>query len=146
MVNFQVTVDCADPDLMARFWAPVLGYQLEAPPDGFDSWRAYWRSRNAPEEELDDGYESVVDPDGHGPRIWFQQVPEKKSVKNRLHFDLDRGGGRGLPLHERRARVDAAVEDLLRAGATRVKVVDAVQQDHYFVLMQDPEGNEFCVR
>jgi Glyoxalase-like domain len=51
-----------------------------------------------------------------------------------------------LPLHERRARVDAAVEDLLRAGATRVKVVDAVQQDHYFVLMQDPEGNEFCVR
>jgi hypothetical protein len=73
-------------------------------------------------------------------------VPENKSGKNRLHFDIDRGGGRGLPLAERRARVDAAVEVLLRAGATRLRVVDATGQDHYFVLMQDPEGNEFCVR
>jgi hypothetical protein len=146
MVNFQVTIDCADPDLMARFWAPVLGYQLEPPPEGLDSWSAYWRSRHVPEEEPDDGYESVVDPGGHGPRIWFQQVPENKSRKNRLHFDIDRGGGRGLPLAERRARVDAAVEVLLRAGATRLRVVDATGQDHYFVLMQDPEGNEFCVR
>src|SRR5918994_4351983 len=105
--RIQVTIDCADPDRLARFWAEALGYRLQEPPDGFDSWQAYWVSRGLPPEEVEDGYDAIVDPDGVGPRIWFQQVPEGKVVKNRLHLDLDVGGGRGAPLAARRERVDA---------------------------------------
>ena len=93
--RIQVTIDCADPNRLARFWAEALGYRLQEPPDGFDSWQAYWVSRGLPPEEVEDGYDAIVDPDGVGPRIWFQPVPEGKVVKNRLHLDLDVGGGRG---------------------------------------------------
>ena len=87
--RMQVTIDCADPGRLAHFWATALGYQLEQPPDGFPSWRDYWVSRGFPPEEFeDDGYDSIVDPDGVGPRVWFQPVPEAKVVKNRVHLDL----------------------------------------------------------
>jgi catechol 2,3-dioxygenase-like lactoylglutathione lyase family enzyme len=66
--RIQVTIDCADPNRLARFWAEALGYRLEEPPAGFDTWQAYWASRGLPEEELEDGYDSIVDPDGIGPR------------------------------------------------------------------------------
>ena len=103
-VRIQVTIDCADPERQARFWAEALRYQLEEPPDGSGSWSAYWRSRGLPEEELDDRYDSIVDPDGVGPRFWFQVVPEGKVVKNRVHLDLDASGGRTVPLETRRVR------------------------------------------
>jgi hypothetical protein len=98
-----------------------------------------------PDDEIEDGYDSIVDPSGDGIRVWFQKVPEKKSIKNRLHFDLLVGGGRSLPLSERRRRVDAAVAELVDTGATVIKAVEAPQVDHYFVAMRDPEGNEFDV-
>jgi hypothetical protein len=98
----QVTIDCADPDRLARFWAEALGYRLEAPPDGFESWQAYWVSRGLPEEEVEGGYDAIVDPEGVRPRIWFQPVPEGKVVKNRVHLDLGVSGGRGVPLATRR--------------------------------------------
>jgi catechol 2,3-dioxygenase-like lactoylglutathione lyase family enzyme len=110
--RIQVTIDCADPNRLARFWAEALGYRLQEPPDGFDSWQAYWASRGLPPEEVEDGYDAIVDPDGVGPRIWFQPVPEGKVVKNRLHLDLDVGGGRGAPLAVRRERVDAEADRL----------------------------------
>jgi catechol 2,3-dioxygenase-like lactoylglutathione lyase family enzyme len=93
--RIQVTIDCADPDRLARFWAEALGYRLQEPPDGFDSWQAYWVSRGLPPEEVEDGYDAIVDPDGVGPRIWFQPVPEGKVVKNPLPGAV-RGGRRPL--------------------------------------------------
>lgn len=146
--RFQVTIDCADPGRLTRFWATALGYQIEDPPGGFDSWTAYWRSIGVPEEELadaGDGSDSLVDPDGVGPRIWFQKVPEAKVVKNRVHLDVPASGGRGVALETRRERVDAEVERLIDAGATRLRVLAQQGMDHYAIVMQDPEGNEFCV-
>lgn len=143
--RMQVTIDCADPGRLARFWATALGYRLEEPPDGFATWQDYWVSRGLPPEEVEDGYDSIVDPDGVGPRVWFQPVPEAKVVKNRVHLDLDVGGGRTAPLAERRRRVDAEADRLVAAGATRFRVLSEEGVDHYGVVMQDPEGNEFCL-
>lgn len=150
---FQVTIDCAHPARQARFWADALGYRLEGPPDGFDTWTAYWRSVGIPEDELggpdpddpDGDVDSVVDPDGVGPRIWFQLVPESKTVKNRIHLDVPVGGGRGVPLPVRRDRIEAAADRLVRAGATRLRVLDPPGGGHYAVTLHDPEGNEFCL-
>jgi Glyoxalase-like domain len=84
-----------------------------------------------------------VDPDGVGPRLFFQKVPEPKTAKNRVHLDLSDGGGRGTPPEESRARVAAAVERAVAAGATKVREVDEPGQ--HWVVLQDPEGNEFCL-
>jgi hypothetical protein len=99
------------------------------------------------EEELDDSVtsDSLIDPDGVGQRIWFQKVPESKVVKNRLHLDLEVGGGREIPLATRSQRVDAEMDRLADAGATRLRVLATEGADHYAVVMQDPEGNEFCL-
>jgi hypothetical protein len=75
-VRFQLVIDCADPDLLARFWAAALGNELEAPPAGFTSWDAYWRDVGVPADELGTGPDCIVDPGGRGPRIWLQAVPE----------------------------------------------------------------------
>jgi Glyoxalase-like domain len=68
-VNFQVTIDCAAPDRLARFWASALHYELEPVPDGFATWDDYWREVGVAEEDLGIGADSITDPDGHGPRI-----------------------------------------------------------------------------
>lgn len=146
-IRFHLTIDCADPDRLARFWADALGYTLEEPPAGSGSWREYWLDIGVPEEELGEGdcNDSIVDPDGAGPRIWFQEVPEPKAVKNRLHLDLGVSGGRGVAIETRVARVDAEVDRLLAAGACKLRVLHEAGVDHYAVVMQDPEDNEFCV-
>jgi hypothetical protein len=145
--RIQITIDCNDPDRLARFWAFALHYKLEEPPDGSASWLEYWRKRGLPEEELEgiDGYESCVDPDGVGPRIWFQPVPETKTIKNRLHLDLAVSGGRSVPFAQRRKVVDAEVERLLSAGASVAWSHDDESIDHYGTTLRDPEGNEFCI-
>ncbi|MFI0237888.1 VOC family protein [Streptomyces sp. NPDC016845] len=89
--------------------------------------------------------ESIVDPAGNGPRVWFQQVPEPKAAKNRWHFDLKVGGGRDVPLNVRTQRVKDAVERLGEAGATVLRVNDDPDAGFYATAMQDPEGNEFDV-
>lgn len=142
---YQITIDCADPDRMARFWAVALGYELQGPPDGFETWREYWLSVGVPEDEVEDSFDSVVDPAGVKPRIWFQQVPEAKAGKNRLHFDLLVGGGRSVPIETRRERVVAESERLVAAGATERHRKDQPEYDHFFIGMADPEGNEFDV-
>lgn len=144
-VRFQLTFDSLAPDRQARFWAEALGYRLEDPPAGFDDWDAYWRSVGVPEEELGGGVDSIVDPDGAGPRVWFQRVPEGKTVKNRMHFDLHVSGGRELPLATRRERVEAEVSRLVALGATRRRTLAEPGVDHYAVAMSDPEGNEFDI-
>ena len=77
--------------------------------------------------------------------MWFQQVPEPKAVKNRIHFDLKVGGGRDVPLAVRTQRVTATVERLTGAGASVLRVNDEPDLGQYAVVLADPEGNEFCV-
>jgi Glyoxalase-like domain len=144
-VRFQLVIDCADPEPLAHFWAAALGYELEPPPPGFASWDAYWRDVGVPEDELGTGVDRIVDPDGQGPRIWFQVVPERKAVKNRLHIDIGVGGGRAIPIGTRRQRVDAEAARLADLGAVLVEVLETEGLDHYAVAMNDPEGNEFDV-
>ncbi len=139
----QVTFDCADPDRLATFWATALGYKKQDPPEGYATWDEALAAYGVPEERWNSA-SAVVDPDGRGPRIFFQQVPEPKTVKNRVHLDVNIGGDAGTPSDVRRQRVDAEVERLIQAGAVRLH--SAEQHGEYWVVMQDPEGNEFCLQ
>ena len=141
-IKLQVVFDAADPPKLAAFWGEAIGYVEEDPPDGFDSWEAWAVANDLPREDWD-RYDSRVDPDGAGPRLFFQRVPEPKTAKNRVHLDLDVSGGRGTPIEDRRRRVADAVERAVAAGATRVKDYDEAGQ--HWVVLQDPEGNEFCL-
>ncbi|MGH3926055.1 MAG: VOC family protein [Pseudonocardiaceae bacterium] len=143
--RIQVVFDCADPDLLTRFWALALGYRIEDPPAGFEDWRSYWAHIGLPGDELVDSGDSIVDPDGVGPRIWFQVVPEGKVVKNRVHLDIDVSGGRAVPLEVRRQRVLAEADRLVEAGATRLRLLEQEGLDHFGVVLHDPERNEFCL-
>ena len=140
--KFQLVIDCADPEPLARFWVAALGYELEPPPEGHETWDDYWRTVGVSEDELGAGPDCIVDPAGRGPRIWFQVVPEKKSLKNRLHIDIMVGGGRAEPLETRRRLVDAEARRLEALGATLVRVSSPDGLNHYGAIMQDPEGNE----
>ena len=144
-VSYQLVIDCADPELLVRFWAEALHYVVEPPPTGFDSWYAFYRSIGVAEEELGIDADSIVDPDGEGPRIWFQVVPEPKSVKNRIHIDVRASGGRDTPLDARRELVEAEASRLEALGATRLRAIVEEGLDHYAVAMADPEGNEFDI-
>ena len=148
--EFQVTIDCAEPARLVRFWCEALGYVPEPPRGGFASWYDFLRSIGVPEDELADGpdgdyCDSVVDPAGQGPRIWFQLVPEAKQIKNRLHLDLEIGGGDQTPIEERRRRIRAEAERLVKAGARQLTEVGRDGMDHFAIVLQDPEGNEFCL-
>ena len=142
-VSVQVTFDCADPRRMAAFWADVLGYIVQPPPPGFETWEAFLTQRGVPEQDWNSA-SAIIDPDGRGPRIFFQRVPEGKTVKNRVHLDVNVGGESGTPDAERRPRVDAAVQRLIAAGATQVRVAE--ERGEYWVVMQDLAGNEFCLQ
>ena len=147
--NWHLTIDCADTSRLVAFWCEALGYVPEPAPDGWDSWLAYWRAAGIPDDELEgaeDGSGAIVDPEGVRPRIWFQEVPEPKSVKNRLHVDVRHTPGReAMPYAERRASVDAEVERLVALGASVAYLNAPEGADYYAVTLRDPEGNEFCV-
>ncbi len=123
MVRFQLVIDCADPDRLARFWREALHYEFRAAPDGYASWDDYYRALGVPEEDLDLGQDRLSDPLGGGPDIWFQQVDDIKIVKNRLHLDIDAAGGigQGGPRPGREACVRAEAERLASLGATIVR-------------------------
>jgi predicted enzyme related to lactoylglutathione lyase len=112
----NVTLDCQDASAVAQFWEAVTGYPKElVQQPGNDHW-------------------VVSSPDGSLPWLVFVTVPEEKSIKNRMHLDL-------LP-------ADASQEDevarLLDLGASVVD--DRRRSDPWgWVVMADPEGNEFCV-
>jgi hypothetical protein len=142
-VPIQVVFDCADPPVVAQFWADALGYQLQGPPEPTAAWRAWEVEHGVPEERWNDA-SAIIDPDGRGPRIYFQRVPEPKAVKNRLHLDVNAGGPPGTPPSDRRVRVDEMVERLAASGATLVTA--STEYDEYCVTMLDPEGNEFDVQ
>lgn len=141
--GIQIVFDAADPRRLAAFWSLALGYVTQPPPPDFDGWDDWARAMGIPEERWNDAH-ALVDPEGNRPRIFFQRVPEAKTAKNRMHLDVNVGGGHGIGRDERRRRVDAEAERLAGAGATVVGPVE--QRDEYWIVMQDPEGNEFCVQ
>ena len=141
--GIQVVIDCADPARLAEFWAAALHYSPQDPPTGFATWQEFLAAQGVPESEWNSA-NSVVDPDKRGPRVYFQRVPEPKTVKNRVHLDLNVGGGHATPLETRRQRVDAEAPRLQSLGASQLRATEL--RGEYWIVMQDPEGNEFCVQ
>ncbi|CAL9284279.1 MULTISPECIES: VOC family protein [unclassified Streptomyces] len=138
--QFQVTFDCAEPERVARFWCEVLGYVLPPAPKGFATWDDYQRSLPAGERG---SWSACADPSGAGPRLYFQRVPEGKAVKNRVHLDVR--VGTGLVGEERLAVLEAECARLVALGAVRVRLLRADGENESCIVMQDVEGNEFCL-
>jgi hypothetical protein len=141
--EFQVTFDCADPASLAAFWAEVLGYQVEPPPAGFETWPDALKAFGVPEDQWNS--RSALRPvEGTGPRIFFQRVPEGRTAKNRVHLDVRVAPG--LTGDERMDAFEAEAARLEALGATRAYRIDpAPPMESGFITMQDPEGNEFCL-
>ncbi|KXK63759.1 glyoxalase-like domain protein [Micromonospora rosaria] len=136
--DFQVTIDAADPHPLADWWAETLGWEVEPSDEAFirrmieQGWAGeedttvhrgvlVWRSGAA-----------IVHPES-GQRVLFQQVPEAKTVKNRVHLDVRVGAD----------RVEAEVARLTERGATFLH--RGQQGPQSWATLADPEGNEFCV-
>ena len=145
MLFWQLTIDANDPPRLARFWAQALGYQPAPPAEPATTWHAHYRARLGGELAFDD---RIFDPAGLRPPVWFQQVPESKAGKNRLHLDLyPTARDNSLSVQRRIAIVEAKVAELVGLGATvemRAREDDP-DDPIYYVVMHDPEGNEFCV-
>jgi hypothetical protein len=107
----ELIVDCANPDRLAQFWCAVLG----------------WQRRDGEGDEIE-----ISGPEGSGPTLLFIRVPEPKTVKNRLHIDVNPVG----------CEQAEEVERILALGARHV---DIGQGEQTWVVLADPEGNEFCV-
>jgi hypothetical protein len=134
----QVTFDCKEPERVARFWCEVLGYVVPPVPENFATWDDYQRSLSPDERG---SWFAAVDPSGVGPRLFFQRVPEDKVAKNRVHLDVR--VGTGLEGEERLAALEAECARLLPLGASRVRLLyDGTDS---CIVMQDVEGNEFCL-
>lgn len=139
--RFQVTLDCSDPAKVGKFWAEVLGLVEEPAPDGFATWPEALKSFGVPQEQWDSAY-AIVDPEGSGTRMFFQRVPEPKQVKNRVHLDV-RVSDRSQPTADRESALDAEAERLETLGAHRLNWAEDFGSR--FMVMQDVEGNEFCI-
>ena len=141
--DVQITFDCADPAALAAFWAEALGYQLQGPPVGFESWEQALEAMGVPADRRNDA-SAVVDTDGSGPRLFFQRVPEGKQGKNRVHLDVR--AAPGLEGEARMAALESEAERLAGHGATRLGRHDpAPPLGAGHLVMADPEGNEFCL-
>jgi catechol 2,3-dioxygenase-like lactoylglutathione lyase family enzyme len=139
----QITFDCADPAALSAFWAEVLGYRLQDPPGNFATWDEALDALGVPPERRNDR-SAVIDPEGAGPRLFFQRVPEGKTVKNRVHLDVR--AAPGLAGDARMAALEAEAERLISLGARRLQRFEPdppLGGGH--IIMADPEGNEFCL-
>ena len=149
--DIQVTFDANDPRTLSIFWRDVLGYVHPGPPgvdlaDGADplaAWDAFLEEAGVPEEERNSA-SALVDPDGAGPRLYFQQVPEGKVAKNRVHLDVR--AAPGLQGDERMAALEQECDRLVALGASRVRRHEPEPPMSLgFIVMTDPEDNEFCL-
>ncbi|MBB0244373.1 VOC family protein [Streptomyces alkaliphilus] len=138
--RIQITFDCTDPLGVARFWCEALGYVLSPPPKGFAGWDDFAESLPAGERSP---WAACVDPSGAGPHLYFQRVPEGKVAKNRVHVDVR--AGIGLVGEERLAVLRAERDRLVALGAVCVRVMLADEENESCIVMQDIEGNEFCL-
>ena len=111
----HITIDCADPYRLAGYWADVLGKDLE------------------PEDEPGDD-DALVSLGNAMPGLLFMRVPEGKTVKNRIHFDLQ---------PQDRTR-DEEIDRLIGLGATPVDD-RRTPEGRGWIVLADPEGNELCV-
>ena len=111
----QIVLDAHDPKRLAAFWAEVLGYVADPLPGDPEEWSA------------------LVDPDGNGPRLLLQKVVERKGVKNRVHLDIGVG----------KDAMKARAHELSKLGGTYVREHD--EHLGHWIVMMDPEGNEFCL-
>ncbi|MFC6285085.1 VOC family protein [Nocardioides sp. GCM10027113] len=140
--EFQVTFDCADPAAQAEFWAAALHYIVQPPPEPFGSWDEALEAWGVPEDQRN-SRSAIVDPEGRRPRVFFQRVPEGKTVKNRVHLDVR--AAHGTSGDERRERLEAERDRLVALGASVFRVLEPTPMDELVIVMQDPEGNEFCL-
>ena len=149
--QIQVTFDAHDPRALSTFWRDVLGYVHPAPPgvelpegaDPLAAWDEFLTQLGVPEEEHN-SRSAIEDPDGDGPRVFFQQVPEDKVAKNRVHLDVR--AAPGLQGDERMAALEAECDRLVALGAKRVRRFDPTPPMGFgTITMTDPEGNEFCL-
>jgi len=136
----QVTFDCANPERVARFWCEVLGYVVPPPPPSFASWEEF--NQSLPPEDQGSAF-ACLDPTDVGPRLFFQRVPEAKTVKNRVHLDVR--AGTGLVGDERVAALETECARLTALGGTKERLMLADGQNESCLVMLDVEGNEFCL-
>jgi hypothetical protein len=136
----QITFDCAAPERVARFWCDVLGYVVPPAPEGFADWQEF--DRSLPVDKQGSAF-ACVDPTGVGPRLFFQRVPEGKVAKNRVHLDVR--AGTGLEGAERLAVLESECARLVALGAVRLRLLPAADGEESCIVMQDVEGNEFCL-
>jgi len=149
--HIQVTFDAHDPRALSSFWRDVLGYVHPGPPgvdlpegaDALAAWDEFLERVGVPEDRRN-AASAIEDPDGDGPRLFFQQVPEDKVVKNRVHLDVR--AAPGLQGDERMAAFEAEADRLTKLGAKRLQRYEpAPPLDAGLIVMADPEGNEFCL-
>ncbi|MFI1968410.1 glyoxalase/bleomycin resistance/dioxygenase family protein [Streptomyces cinnamoneus] len=146
-LHWKLVIDSTDAPALADFWAAALEYEVEDPSKLIDALLA---AGHIGEDAVTEhggrrvfrGYAAIRHPEdpydetsgiGHGRRLLFQDVPEGKTTKNRLHLDV----------HGERGGLDDLVTRLEALGATRVHEVNKGPAGHWWV-MRDPEGNEFC--
>jgi hypothetical protein len=149
--TFQVTFDAHDPRALSTFWRDVLGYVHPGPPgvevpegsDPLDAWDEFLARVGVPEDQRNNA-SAIEDPAGTGPRVFFQRVPESKTAKNRVHLDVR--AAPGLQGEDRMAALEAECERVVALGATRVRRFEPdPPMSLGFIVMQDPEGNEWCL-
>ncbi len=147
----QVTFDANDPRALSSFWRDVLGYVHPAPPgvelpegaDPLAAWDEFLARIGVPEDQRN-SRSAIEDPQGVGPRLFFQQVPEGKAAKNRVHLDVR--AAPGLQGEERMAALEAECDRLGALGASRVRRYEPdPPMSAGLIVMADPEGNEFCL-
>ncbi|MDX6239084.1 MAG: hypothetical protein QOG10_3899 [Kribbellaceae bacterium] len=140
--ELHIVFDCADPDRVTRFWMAALGgYDFPfGVPEGFATWDEFADANGIPVEQRNVG-RTLVDQDRDRPDIFFLKVLEAKAGKNRLHLDIKVAPG--LDGDTRRTRIDAEADRLIALGATVTERFDTPEDIH--LILQDPEGNEFCL-
>ena len=149
--TIQVTVDAKDPRSLSLFWKEVLGYVHPGPPgielepgaDPLAAWDEFLAASGVPADQRNSA-SALEDPEGTGPRLFFQQVPEEKVAKNRMHLDVRTASDlRGA---ERMAALEARCEQLVALGARRLARHEPEPPTSIgFLVLADPEGNEFCL-
>ncbi|WP_181698655.1 VOC family protein [Nocardia sp. GTS18] len=149
--HVQITFDAHDPRALSIFWREVLGYVHPGPPgvelpagaDPLAAWDEFLTRIGVPAEEHN-SRSAIEDPDGAGPRVFFQRVPEDKVAKNRVHLDVR--AAPGLQGEQRMTALEAECERLVALGATRLRRFEPEPpMSAGFIVLADPEGNEFCL-
>jgi len=146
----QITFDAHDPTALSTFWVHALHYVHPGPPgvelpegaDPLAAWAEFLERIGVPADQRN-AKSAAEDPDGRGPRLFFQQVPEDKAGKNRLHLDVR--AAPGLQGDERMAALEAECDRLVALGAKRIARYEPEPLQPGHIVMTDPEGNEFCL-